>query len=88
MEEFYQRAATPTFRDIFNSALRFYQTGQYDAALADFNEVCLFNSHYIYIVHPPNLNIRPCFVPIPVTPISFMIHVLQSSPKLDRTKTL
>jgi hypothetical protein len=39
MDDFYPAAST--FRAIFNTALRFYQTGQYDAALASLNEVGL-----------------------------------------------
>ena len=38
MDDFYPAS---TFRAIFGTALRFYQAGQYDAALESFNEVCL-----------------------------------------------
>jgi hypothetical protein len=33
--------AASTFRALFGTALRFYQAGQYDAALVGLNEVCL-----------------------------------------------
>ena len=79
MDDFYPAAST--FRAIFGTASRFYQAGQYDAALVSFNEVCLnlyditqiTNLHY-----DPQKFTRPCFVPIQQTPTSYMIHALQS----------
>ena len=83
MDDFYPAS---TFRAIFGTALRFYQAGQYDAALVSFNEVCL---NLCDIAQATNLQptqklTRPCFVPIQQIPTSYMTHVQQSSRNLDR----
>lgn len=84
MDNFYPAASN--FRAIFNTALKFYQAGQYDAALVSFNEVC--NLHIDIFHQINNFNFRPCSVLIQLTLISSMIHELQFSPNLDKIKRL
>jgi F-box/TPR repeat protein Pof3 len=58
MDDFYPAAST--FRAIFSTASRFYQAGQYDAALVSFNEVCLMTFQVIQITNLQNYKALLC----------------------------